>query len=279
MSTGVKALRVLKFGSSVLSSPESYGRAADEVRAEVAGGSRVVAVVSAMGKTTDRLLAAARTVTPTPRDALLSTLLATGEEASVVLLAMALSGRGVSATAFTRATLPLSTRGPLLEADPVDLDTRRILSAFESVDGVVFPGFVGVDVTGAPSLLGRGGSDMTALFLGHALGAAEVRLVKDVDGIFPGDPQQQPDAAPFPYLSWEGARRIGGSVVQEKALAFAARHGLGFRVAAPGGRGTWVGTLAEAPPMAATRASAPQRGALPARRLTAFGARADLSTR
>ena len=253
MSTSVKALRVLKFGSSVLARPEDYGRAAEEVRAEVGSGCKVVAVVSAMGKTTDVLLAAARTVTRTPPDALVSTLLGTGEEASVALLAMALDAKRVSVTAFTRTTVPIRTRGPLRSADPVDVDTRGILSVLESVDVAVFPGFVGVDATETPSLLGRGGSDLTAFFLGHCLGAAEIRLVKDVDGIFPGDPGQKPEASPFAYLSWEGARRIGGGVVQEKALAFAARHGLGFRVAAPGGRGTWVGTLVAAPPVPATR--------------------------
>ncbi len=254
MSTGVKALRVLKFGSSVLARPEEYGRAAEEVCAEVAGGCKVVAVVSAMGRTTDQLLAAARTVAEAPADPLVAALLGTGEEASVALLAMALDARGVSVRAFTRTTIPIRTRGPLQDADPVDVDAERLLSVLESVDVVVFPGFVGVDAAGSPSLLGRGGTDLTALFLGHALGAAEIRLVKDVDGIFPGDPGEKPDAAPFAYLSWEGARRIGGGVVQEKALAFAARHGLGFRVDAPGGRGTWVGALAEAPPGSATRA-------------------------
>ncbi|MDE2761302.1 MAG: hypothetical protein OXQ94_05880 [Gemmatimonadota bacterium] len=254
MSTGVKALRVLKFGSSVLARPEDYGRAAEEVRAEVAGGCKVVAVVSAMGRTTDQLLAAVRRVTEAPADALVAAVLGTGEEASVALLAMALDAREVSVNAFTRTTIPIRTRGPLQDADPVDVDAERILSVLESVDVVVFPGFVGVDAAGSPSLLGRGGTDLTALFLGHALGAAETRLVKDVDGIFPGDPGEKPDAAPFAYLSWEGARRIGGGVVQEKALAFAARHGLGFRVAAQGGRGTWVGALAEVPPGSATRA-------------------------
>lgn len=254
MSTGVKALRVLKFGSSVLARPEDYRAAADEVRAEVADGYKVVAVVSAMARTTDRLLAATRTVAREPADTLLATLLGTGEEASVALLAMALREKDVPAAAFSRATVPIRTRGPLQNADPVDVDTRRILSALESADAVVFPGFVGVDAGGDPSLLGRGGSDLTAIFLGHALGAAEIRLVKDVDGVFPGDPSRKPDAAPFRYLSWEGARRIGGGVVQEKALAFAIRHGLGFRVAAPGGRGTWVGALAETPPGSATRA-------------------------
>ena len=196
MSTGVKALRVLKFGSSVLVRPELYRRAAEEVRAEVASGCRVVAVVSAMGETTDGLLAAARAVTDAPDDALLAALLGTGEEASVALLAVALDATGVSVSAFTRTTVPVRTRGPLQDADPVDVDTDRILSVLESVEVVVFPGFVGVDAAGTPSLLGRGGSDLTALFLGHALGAAEIRLVKDVDGISPGDPRRKPEAGP-----------------------------------------------------------------------------------
>lgn len=254
MSTGVKALRVLKFGSSVLARPEEYGRAAEEIRSEVASGCKVVAVVSAMGKTTDKLLAAARVVTDAPADAHLAALLGTGEEGSVALLAMALEAQGVSVRAFARTTVPIRTRGPLQDADPVDVDAQGILSVFDLVDVVVYPGFVGVDAAGYPSLLGRGGTDLTALFLGHALGAAEIRLVKDVDGIFPGDPGEKPETAPFAYLSWEGARRIGGGVVQEKALTFAARHGLGFRVAAPGGRGTWVGTLGEVLPVPAVRA-------------------------
>ena len=253
-----RAVLVLKFGSSVLARPAGYLRVAEEVRAEVARGHKVVAVVSAMGETTDTLLAAAKAVTPAPPDALLGALLATGEEASVALLAIALTADGVPATGFTAARLPVRTRGALRDADPVDVDTSRIAWALDRYDAVVLPGFVGVDVTGAPSLLGRGGSDLTALFLGHVIGAAEVRLVKDVDGIFPADPRRLGDTDPFPHLTWEEARRVGGGVVQEKALGFAARHGLRFRVAALGGRGTWVGpaTSVRGPDRFATKSPA-----------------------
>ncbi|MCY4398761.1 MAG: hypothetical protein OXE96_05355 [Gemmatimonadetes bacterium] len=232
---------VLKFGSSVLGGPEGYRGVAEEVGREVARGRKVVAVVSAMGETTDRLLAAARAVTSTPPNALVGALLATGEEASVALLTIALGDVGVAATGFTRARLPVRTRGALADASPVAVDTGRITSTLEYYDAVVFPGFVGVDVTGAPSLLGRGGSDLTALFLGRAVGAAEVRLVKDVDGIFPADPVQGRGLRPFRRLSWAHARDIGGGVVQEKALGYAERNGIRFRVAGMGGRGTWVG--------------------------------------
>lgn len=238
-----RPVHVLKFGSSVLARPECYRGVAEAVREEVARGRKVVAVVSAMGDTTDELLAAARAITPAPPDAFVSSLLATGEEASVAMLAIALAASGVPATGFTAAELPIRTRGALWDAVPVAVDTSRISSALECSDVLVFPGFVGVDVTGAPSLLGRGGSDLSALFLGHAVGAAEIRLVKDVDGIFPADPRRGGGLAPLARLSWDDARRIGGGVVQDKALGFAAHHGVGFRVVALGGQGTWVGAV------------------------------------
>ncbi len=234
-------IHVLKFGSSILSSPAAYRSAAEEVRGEVAGGAKAVVVVSAMGATTDSLLASARTVATSPPDSLVGALVATGEEASVALLAIALKAAGVPALGLPGWRLPIHTRGDLRDADPVAVDGQAILNALASHDAVVLPGFVGRDATGSTSLLGRGGSDLTALFLGHVLGATEVRLVKDVDGIYPADPKRFPGMAPLARATWSEARRIGGAVVQGKALAYAERNVLGFRVAAPGGTGTWVG--------------------------------------
>ncbi len=253
-------VHVLKFGSSVLAAPEGYRSVAGHVRDEVARGRKVIAVVSAMGRTTDTLLTTAKAVAPRPPDALVSALLATGEEASVALLGIALADVGVPSTGFTAARLAVRTRGALWDAEPVDVDTGPIAAALDCSDVVIVPGFVGVDVTGVPSLLGRGGSDLTALFLGHAIGAAEVRLIKDVDGIYPADPRATGVSgatgataatgttgatrglAPLRTVSWDQARRIGGGVVQDKALRFAASNGLAFRVAAMGGCGTRVGT-------------------------------------
>lgn len=237
----VRRVHVLKFGSSVLAHPAAYRSVAEEIGAEVAGGAKVVAVVSAMGDTTNELLAAAREVAPSLPDHLMGSLLATGEEASVALLSLALATADVRAVDMSFWRLPVRTRGPLGSADPVAVDARPIEAAFTAHDAVVLPGFVGVDATGVTSLLGRGGSDLTALFMGHALGAAEVRLVKDVDGIFPADPKRFPDIAPLRRATWSEARRTAGGVVQDRALRFAQRHRIPFRVAAPGGTGTWVG--------------------------------------
>lgn len=233
---------VLKFGSSVLECPADYQRVAEALWAETTAGRKVVAVVSAMGGTTDALLAAARAVAPTPPpDSLMGALLATGEDASVALLVLALAARGVRAQGTCASRLPIVTRGALDDADPVAVDTAQLRAALRESDVVVFPGFVGVDVTGVPSLLGRGGSDLTALFLGHALGGAEVRLVKDVDGVYPADPRTNPGIEAYDEMSWGEAIRVGGEIVQGKAVEFAARHRMRFRVAGLGGRGTWVG--------------------------------------
>jgi len=194
-----------------------------------------------MGNTTDSLLAAARSVTPESPDRLMGALLATGEEASVALLTLALAAERVRAVGFNAWRLPLRTRGSLRDADPVAVDTTRIQAVLGVRDAIVFPGFVGVDETGVPSLLGRGGSDLTALFLGDALGAAEVRLVKDVDGIFPADPRcgrgsgphrtrgsgvrTAVSRAPCSTLTWSQARTIGGGVVQPKANRFRGTQG------------------------------------------------------
>lgn len=236
-----RPVHVLKFGSSVLRSPSAYPRLAEEIRGEIAAGNQVVAVVSAMGDTTDRLLAEARDVAPSTPDHRMAPLLVTGEEASTALLALALAERGVRALGIPFWRLPVRTRGPLTSADPVAVDAEAIRAALATHDALVLPGFVGVDGTGAISLLGRGGSDLTALFLGHVLGAAEVRLVKDVDGIFSADPKYSPDSTPLKQATWTEALRISGGVVQERALRFARQHRIEFRVAAPGGAGTWIG--------------------------------------
>ena len=250
-------VHVLKFGSSVLAGPQDYPVVAEMIGRKVARGRAVVAVVSAMGDTTDSLLAAARSVAPALPDRLMGALLATGEEASVALLTLALAGRGVRAAGFNSWRLPIRTQGSLSDADPVAVDATQIRATLASHDAVVFPGFVGVDATGVPSLLGRGGSDLTALFLGDALGAAEIRLIKDVVGIFSVDPRLGGGTGPHPCdgpeahpaegqnpcsrLTWAQARSIGGGVVQSKAIDFAEHRKLDFRVTGLTGKGTRVG--------------------------------------
>lgn len=232
---------VLKFGSSVLEGAAGYVAAAAEVAREVEAGRRVVAVVSARPGSTDALLGSAAPLAARPPERLVSRLLATGEVASVALLAIALSSRGIDAGVLDAAGLALRTSGPLLDADPIDVDVAALNAALERCSVTVVPGFVGVDPDGEPTLLGRGGSDLTALFLADRLDAVECRLLKDVDGVYAADPAVDPDAPVFRSTSWEVVLEVGGTLVQGKAVRFARERRRAFRVAALGGVGTWIG--------------------------------------
>ena len=239
---------VLKFGSSLLADAAGFDAAASEIVRERAAGHRVRVVVSAMRGTTDRLLAEAKRLSAAPAGALVSMLLKTGEDASVALLAIALTSLGVNTHALPSGALGLTTRGPIDDAEPIGVDLTRLVGSLRTHDVVVVPGFAGEDANGTPSLLGRGGSDLTALYLAAELGAEEVRLVKDVDGVHPWDPHDPArPSRPLESASWSEVELMGNGVVQPKALRFAERLGIRFRVAAPGGRGTWVGPSAHVP--------------------------------
>ncbi|HTF91120.1 MAG TPA: hypothetical protein VK843_22080, partial [Planctomycetota bacterium] len=249
-------IRVLKFGSSVLSSRRDISQALHEIYRELRDGVRVVAVVSALGRTTNRLLASARRTGPRPDPAALALLLATGEAQSVALLALALERAGISAEVLDPARIGLRTRGPLLDADPIDLDVEVVRLALREKAVVVIPGFVGSDAQGRTSLLGRGGSDLSALFLAQRLGAS-CRLIKDVPGVFDRDPAQEAGSARrFAVLDWDDAIAVGGRIVQEKALRFAREQGLEFEVGALESTDTTLigrGPSRFAPPSASTK--------------------------
>jgi len=232
---------VFKFGSSILSGPGGFRDAAQEVLRAVEQGQRVVAVVSAMSGTTDALLSVAGSLCFRPPDALVSRLLATGETASVALFGIALAEAGLEACPLDAESLGLRTSGPMLDAEPRDVSVAALLTALDGCPVVVVPGFVGVDDSGDLSLLGRGGSDLTALFLANRLGAAECRLLKDVDGIHTADPRGSSSTERLERTTWCRALAIGGGVVQDKALRFARSGGISFRVASLGGLGTLVG--------------------------------------
>jgi homoserine dehydrogenase len=240
-SPGAASISVLKFGSSVLGGANGFHAAVEEIQRDLARGRKVLAVVSALPGTTDRLLDIAVCLHRGATDGLVAQLLATGENASVVLLGMALTGAGVHAQLLAPEGVGLITTGPLGDAEPVHLEEDALLTSLRAHSVVVAPGFVALDASGAPSLLGRGGSDLTALFLADRLGAEEVRLIKDVDGVHSYDPKRTDGAEPLARATWEEVARVGAGVVQEKALRFAAERRISFRVCAPGGRGTLVG--------------------------------------
>ena len=218
---------VLKFGSSVLRDEADLPAAVHEIYRWWREGFQVVAVVSAFGQTTNELSARAHSVCEQPSDALVATLLATGEAASSALLGLALSRAGIPARVLDAEQAGLVTDGPTLDADLVSVDAPALQEALRNCV-VVLPGFVGRGPAGQTTLLGRGGSDLTALFLAQRLGGA-CRLIKDVDGLYTSDPNAGM-AARFERVSYATAARVGGAVVQKKAIEFAERHRLRFAV-------------------------------------------------
>jgi len=231
---------VLKFGSSVLAREEDFPRAAAETARALERGERVVAVVSALGKTTEGLLARAARVAVRPDPSALAALLATGERASAALLAMALSGAGLPCALADPERFGFSASGPPLDADPLDVDTPALRALLDAHRVAVVPGFFARRAGADVAVLGRGGSDLTALFLAERLGA-RCLLVKDVDGVYDSDPAAAAASAAassrFATLSYADALALSARVVQEKALRFAAARRLPFVVGRSLGRG------------------------------------------
>lgn len=223
-----KQIIVLKFGSSVLRDENDLPSAVHEIYRWWREGFQVVAVVSAFGDTTNELTRRAHSVCDQPGDAFVAQLLATGEAASSALLGLALSRSGIPATVLDAEQAGLATDGPILDADLVAVNTATLIEALRN-GVVVLPGFVGKAPYGQTTLLGRGGSDLTALFLAQRLGGV-CRLIKDVDGLYTSDPNARRSAARFVRVSYATAARVSGAVVQPKAIDFAERHRLKFTV-------------------------------------------------
>lgn len=230
----IDSIVVLKFGSSVLGEDEDLPIAVHEIYRCLREGKRVVAVVSALGKTTDRLLAQAKGMTGTPDPTSLAALLATGEATCAALLTLALDRAGIPASLLDPWRVGLRTEGPLLDAEPLELNRRELFRALEAKPVAVLSGFVGQDPEGRTSLLGRGGSDLTALFVAHRIGAETCRLIKDVDGLYEADPAKVAAPRRYTHISWDDAANLGGRIVQPKAIRYAQRFGLSFEVSSPG---------------------------------------------
>ncbi len=246
---------VLKFGSSVLRDASDLAAVVSEVYRQSRSGRKVVAVVSAFAGETDALIAEAASAggaksRHAPR------IIALGEERSAALLAIACEGVGLDALVLDARTLSLTAGGPVDDAHPETVNVPLLQKALGSRDVIIVPGFVALGPTSEPVLLGRGGSDLTAVFLASALSLSETTLMKDVDGVYDRDPKGAEDEAlRFTSLDWTRAREVAGKLLQPKAIDFAASHGVAINVVRlNGAEGTRVCATA-APPVRA--ASAP----------------------
>jgi homoserine dehydrogenase len=225
-------LIVLKFGSSVLKSAEDLPNIVHEVYRWYREGHRVIAVVSAVGNSTEQLIRASRMLTESPEPFATAELLATGERTSAALLGIALDRAGVPARVVNPREIGFEVAGSPLDSEPVRLDVHRIEELLRNHPVLIVPGFFGTDTAGRTHLLGRGGSDLTAAFIASEL-KARCRLLKDVDGVYESDPAQQ-NAHPrrFAALGYEDALRVAGKLIQSKAVEHFRSHGTSCEVAA-----------------------------------------------
>src|SRR2546421_4497054 len=171
-------IAVLKFGSSVLRCEEDLPQVVDEIYRWIRAGHRVIAVVSAFGNTTDGLFAKANSFGECAGHTI-AELVSTGEATSAALLALALDRAGIPSVTLDAKRIGLVTCGPVLDASPQKLNTQALLKALADCPVAIVPGYIGCAKDGRTSLLGRGGSDLTALFIAHRVKAGLCRLIKD----------------------------------------------------------------------------------------------------
>jgi homoserine dehydrogenase len=224
---------VLKFGSSILRGPDEVPAAVSEIYRHVRRGRRVVAVVSAFHGHTDRLLEQARGLGHSHDNDHLPRYVALGEETAASLVAIGCDRVGMSCVAMGVRELDLLAEGPSEDATPVRLRSDALARALAAHEAVIVPGFGAVDEAGRVVLLGRGGTDLTAVFLAAELGLDRVRLLKDVDGVYEGDPKAAA-AARFHRLDWATARGVAGKLVQQRAIDVGEDRCVSIEVAALG---------------------------------------------
>ena len=240
------ALIVQKFGGTSVGSVERIAHVATRVKRARDRGDDVVVVVSAMGGETDRLLGLARSAQEVPDPRELDVLLATGEQVTIALLAMALQASGCTARSYTGPQVHILTDGVHNKARIVHIDPERLHRDLGEGRVVVVAGFQGVDTDGNITTLGRGGSDTTAVALAAALGAQECQIHTDVDGVYTTDPRVVPEARRLEALTFEEMLELaslGARVLQIRSVEFARKYNVPVRVLSSfeDGSGTLIG--------------------------------------
>jgi aspartate kinase len=227
------ALIVQKYGGTSVGSPERIQNIAAKVKAARGKGHDVVVVVSAMSGETDRLIGLARAIEakPVPRE--LDVLLATGEQVTIALLAIALEKIGCAARSYTGAQVHILTDSAHNKARIREIDGARVRQDLSVGRVVVVAGFQGVDEHGSITTLGRGGSDTTAVALAAALKADECQIFTDVDGVYTTDPRVVPNARRLARITFEEMLEmasLGSKVLQIRSVEFAGKYNVPLRV-------------------------------------------------
>src|SRR3989442_1587751 len=201
----------MKFGGTSVADADRVKRAAEKIVAAKEAGNRVVAVLSARGKTTDELVSMAYEVSPRPDPREMDMLLSTGERISCALAAMVINDLGHQAESLTGSQAGIVTDTSHTKAKIVEVRADRIRAALDDGKIVLVAGFQGVSTSSDVTTLGRGGSDTTAVALAAALGADVCEIYTDVPGVFSADPRIVPEARKLAAVSFEEMLEMASS--------------------------------------------------------------------
>lgn len=232
------AIVVQKYGGSSVADLDRLRRVAERVMQTRARGYDVVVVVSAMGDTTDDLLAMAKRLSPNPERRELDMLLSTGERISMALLSIAIRELGGDAISFTGSQSGIITNDRHVDARIIEVRPFRVQDELARGRIVVIAGYQGVSYRREVTTLGRGGSDTTAVAMAAALDAEYCEICSDVDGVYSADPRVVPEARRIGVLSYEETQEMaeaGAKVLNAQAVEFAKARGIAIYARATAG--------------------------------------------
>jgi aspartate kinase len=227
------ALIVQKYGGTSVGNTERIRNVARRVAAYRADGDQVVVVVSAMSGVTDGLIRLAKEITPLPSEREMDVLLATGEQQTIALTAIALQTLNVPAVSLTGAQAGIVTDGVHTKAKIQNISPAEVHRLLDEGNVVIVAGFQGQSFSGQITTLGRGGSDLTAIALAAALKADLCQIYTDVDGVYTADPRLVPNARKLPEISYDEMLELAGSgakVMQLRSVEFAKKFDVVFEV-------------------------------------------------
>ena len=241
---------VQKYGGSSVATPEKVLAVAGRIGDALKRSAHVVVAVSAMGKTTDQLIAMAREVAPSPRGREMDLLLASGEQIAVSMVGLALQARGIPAVSLTANQCGIHTDGSFNKARVRSVETARLVQELGAGRVVIVAGFQGVTVNHDITTLGRGGGDITGAVLAAALNATSYENCTDVDGVYTADPRVVTDARRIPNLSYEECIELaaaGAKVLHPRAAEICMQYNVPIHVrhSFSGKPGTWIREGAE----------------------------------
>ena len=227
------ALIVQKYGGTSVGNPERIKNVAARVAKYRAQGDQVVVVVSAMSGVTDNLIKLAKDIMPLPSEREMDVLLATGEQQTIALTAIALHALNVPAASLTGAQAGIVTDGVHTKAKIHNITPKKVRDLLKAGNVVIVAGFQGETPEGQITTLGRGGSDLTAVALAAALKADLCQIYTDVDGVYTADPRIVPDAKKLPEISYDEMLELaslGAKVMQSRSVEFAKKFEVVFEV-------------------------------------------------